>query len=861
MAHPNDNESSVAESDAGSEPSSPILRTQHSLGNLRSPHHRATPSGGASTMNSHNAAVLSKDATGPSIQQSVRMFKLFETLRSGDKDAITKAVTENSTMPTISEGAESGSPAGTLEGTSILHLAIQCADTAVVEQIIAVSKNTPGASTDVNVRDRDGNTPLHLASQLGRPTTVRLLLEQQDINDSILNYQGRSALDLARTPEIHQQLQLSRSLFLHSSVKEVQTLAAKQDYEQLEKTLVDPRVEQVLDVNSTELATDPGTLQSGGTLLHEAARKKDIKLIQLLLMHGADPFKRDGKGKLPQDVTKDDKTRGILKKSPAATAAKRGIQEKAVLGSGDATDGAPGGKDSRELKGYLKKWTNYTSGYKLRWFVLEDGVLSYYKHQGASPNIKPYMAVADFMQTDDAGSACRGAINMRIAKLYMDPQDKTRFEIQGKSSVKYHLKANHVVEAKRWFWALNNAIQWTKDEAKSTEQQKQRKDELLQQAKAGNLPGVLESSAADKARSTSKGLTPATAVGVPLTKSSSRVSFQESFMTGPASVTGDENGSQYGDSYEPSIVDHDLAKSVRDTQTAAIAGDLDDEEEYGDDANDHELQPASKDAFYITANSANLQLNLLSQVSSALQAESSKDQAISISDPIVKQALSTYDSAMASLQGLIGDLVKISRDRDAYWQYRLDREADVRKLWEDSMAKVAKEQEVLEGRIGESEEKRKRTKRALKEALESTTEPDITDTGLSKDEWQPFDGVRREETNLSQKKIKGIRERGRRRSTIADLTNLSDSDSDEDEEFFDAVDAGEIEVVEEMPTLVNTPPPTAPRAEEHEKTIDDLRDKKKVEILPSFEGYDDPIRKRLKMDADNRPKISLWVCC
>jgi hypothetical protein len=43
-----------------------------------------------------------------------------------------------------------------------------------------------------------------------------------------------------------------------------------------------------------------------------------------------------------------------------------------------------GSKDAREMKGYLKKWTNYTSGYKLRWFVLEDGVLSYYKHQGMS---------------------------------------------------------------------------------------------------------------------------------------------------------------------------------------------------------------------------------------------------------------------------------------------------------------------------------------------------------------------------------------------------------------------------------------------------------------------------------------------
>lgn len=103
-------------------------------------------------------------------------------------------------------------------------------------------------------------------------------------------------------------------------------------------------------------------------------------------MNGADPFRRDRKGKLPQDVTKDDKTRAILKRSPAAAVAQRGIQEKTILGAAAPSVGAAetpfGSKDAREMKGYLKKWTNYTSGYKLRWFVLEDGVLSYYKHQG-----------------------------------------------------------------------------------------------------------------------------------------------------------------------------------------------------------------------------------------------------------------------------------------------------------------------------------------------------------------------------------------------------------------------------------------------------------------------------------------------
>ena len=720
----------------------------------------------------------------------------------------------------------------------MLHLAIQCADPPVVEQILAVAKGTPGASIDVNAKDRDGNTPLHLASMLGRPTTVRLLLDQPEINDSLVNYQGKSALDLARTPDIFQQLQLTRSLYVDSKIKEIQKLVAKQDYEKLETLLEDSRAETVLDVNSGELATDQTTVQSGGTLMHQAARNKDMKLIQILLMHGADPFRRDRKGKLPQDVTKDDKTRAILKKSPAAAAAQRGIQEKAVLGSGglQPADGTPGGKDAREMKGYLKKWTNYTSGYKLRWFVLEDGVLSYYKHQ------------------DDAGSACRGAINMRIAKLHMDPQDKSRFEIHGKSSVKYHLKANHIVEAKRWFWALNNAIQWTKDEAREEERKKKEKADMLQHARSGKPPSVqTEPGASEGMKYSSKGLTPATAVGVPLTTSASRVSFQGS-QFGDGSIGGDDEGSVY-DSQELSMAGNEAGRSTRATTVAHMPGDLDDEEEFGEDASSHELQPASKDAFNITAHSATLQLSLLSQVSAALQAESRKDHAVPISDPTIVQALSTYESAVASLQSLVNDLLKISRDRDSYWQYRLDREADVRRLWEDSMAKVAKEHEELEGRIEESEEKRKRTKRALKDALEDPT----GEKGLSQSGEQIPSSVN--ESDLSRpptlrRQSSGPRPQGRRKSTLADLTNLSDSDSDNDEEFFDAVGAGEVEVVETMPQAPASPPPIT--MEESEPTKD-LRELKKAEIERSFKGYEDPIRKRFKMDADDRPKISLWV--
>lgn len=121
---------------------------------------------------------------------------------------------------------------------------------------------------------------------------------------------------------------------------------------------------------------------------------------------------------------------------------------------------------------------------------------------------------------DDAGSACRGAINMKIAKLHMDPKDKLAFELHGKSSVKYHLKANHQVEAKRWFWALNNAIQWTKDEAREEERRHHRENEALQHAKMEQLDKRhTRDSDVGSVHSTKTGrsLIPGTAFGVPLT--------------------------------------------------------------------------------------------------------------------------------------------------------------------------------------------------------------------------------------------------------------------------------------------------------------------------------------------------------
>jgi ankyrin repeat protein len=762
-----------------------------------------------------------------SIEQSVRKFRVFEALRSGDTASISKAIRDT---------AEGG-----LEDTTILHLAIQCAEMPVVEYVLSDG----AGSIDVNAKDKDGNTPLHVAASQGRGHMVRLLLEQDGINDSIPNYQGRLPLDLARTPDIFQQLQLSRSIFADSKIKEIQTLIARGDYKLLGEVLEEPRVKTVLDINGGEFASDITTVQSGGTLLHEAARKRDKELIQVLLLHGADPFRRDRRGKLPQDVTKDDMTRAMLKKSPAAVAAQRGIQEKAVLGNANsqgAMASAPGdalaGKESREMKGYLKKWTNYRKGYQLRWFVLEDGVLSYYKHQ------------------DDAGSACRGAINMRIAKLTMDPTEKQKFEIHGKSSVKYSLKANHEVEAKRWFWALNNSIQWTKDQAKEEERQKAENAEYLRQAKAqhaGKAPSK-DASTADlgvegptevrRNSQQSTRLAPQPSFGKP---ASQRVAFQGPSNSG--SVADEEEGAGYG-LYEPSFAG-EVTRMQSHVSTTNLEGE-DDEEEFGDETSSRDM-PASKDAFDITAQSARLQLDLLTQVNTALQLEQSKNPTLIISDKSIVQAVSTYDGSIKSMKGLIGDLLRISKDRDAYWQYRLDREADMRRMWEDSMAQVAREQEVLEAKVGESEQKRKRTKRALREVIEGTSRPDspaVADDGTFHEALEAVP-LAADGTALRRKSIAGGSLR--RKSIMAEVTGISDSESGDDEEFFDAVDAGEIEAAPMPPTSPALPPKVV------EKKGKEVAVVRGIDISPSFHGYEDGIRKRLKLAADDRPKISLWV--
>lgn len=449
---------------------------------------------------------------------------------------------------------------------------------------------------------------------------------------------------------------------------------------------------------------------------------------------------------------------------------------------------------------------------------------------------------------------------MKIARLNMDAQDKTRFEIQGKSSVRYHLKANHVVEAKRWFWTLNNAIQWAKDEAKEEERRQSKHAEALRQAKIDRVEGRVPESPSESpnlapAKSNNKGLAPPS-LGYP-SSSGTRLSTYASRTT-LESTPGDDEGSVYS-SFDQGGAHNEVNRVV--SQMTAAPDVEGEDDEYGDYASSREVPTSDKDALNITAQSAKLQLDILANVASSLQAEKSRDQTVTLADPAVDQALAAYEAAVSSLKGLVQNLLKISRDRDSYWQYRLNKEAYLRRMWEESMARVAQEHDELQSKMGESEEKRRRTKRALKEALEnsgntsraiSKTPSRVQITAEEGDEEEPHspetaESAHRPEEPATEEPLR------RKKSTLSHISSLYGSGSEDEDEFFDAIDSGEIEAE-------NIAKPEVKDETEHSEDGNaELRAVKRTQIAPSFKGYEQPVRTRLKMDYDNRPKISLWV--
>ncbi|XP_005100346.1 pleckstrin homology domain-containing family A member 8 [Aplysia californica] len=91
------------------------------------------------------------------------------------------------------------------------------------------------------------------------------------------------------------------------------------------------------------------------------------------------------------------------------------------------------------MEGVLWKWTNYLSGWQPRWFILDNGVLSYYKSQ------------------EDVNNGCKGSIKMTVCDIVVHPADMTRLDLIIPGEQHYYVKASTPQDRQSWLIALGSS--------------------------------------------------------------------------------------------------------------------------------------------------------------------------------------------------------------------------------------------------------------------------------------------------------------------------------------------------------------------------------------------------------------------
>lgn len=702
------------------------------------------------------------------VDESLRQFKLLEALRTGD--------TANIDQYLVPAAGKSGTES---RGSDALILAVQCAELRTVQHVL----NKP--STDPNSRDAHGNTALHLAAQQGRKDVVDLLMADDNINDTLLNNDHRQAFEVAANGDLALHMQVKRGAYIEKINQQYASALQSKD-NSLVDLLENPRVAALLDMNKPDA--------EGNTALHNAVLSRDISRIQLLLGHGADPFPRNKRNKTPIDLTKDDRIKALFRNLPQRT----------------MLNNSP--NDPVRFSGHLKKWTNYKSGYKARWFVLENGVLSYYRDKG------------------ETETACRGSINMRIAKTVYPSSDKSKFDVIGREkNSAFHLKAAHPTEAKNWIWQLNQASRQAKDAASSSQPSK-------------DLTGAtIVTDSATPAIQINSPSSPQTGLGTGLA-SSFTPSIADSVSRGPITSRNHSRG-------EIGPLDDVMPSNMSATYSDAGS----DYEETGTEDEPH------VDSFGLTANSAKIQLELMDQICERFAA---RPEAISKLDGDLREAIGTFKDAAHSLREMLSKLVVMASDRERHFKHLIDREQEMRRLWEDNMQALATDQDDLERKVYEAHQQRRATVKQLR-AAQTQLKSLSADSPLVSPDAVP------------QKQLGATAPSGGATYINDDLLD----DDDTDDEFYDAEASAaptpaaapeqtrspsiqpftETSSLAGASTIVDEPVAAAAPPKLERASISDgpASSKELARIKPAFQGYEHPIRTDMGR-GDDRPTVSLW---
>ncbi|KAG8757018.1 hypothetical protein FRC14_002449 [Serendipita sp. 396] len=574
--------------------------------------------------------------SSPSVDDPLFKVRLLAALRNGDPSSIIPLITD------ISKNSRGSleSPA-TDAGSAALHLAIRCATCDTILLLLQQRAISPNA-----VDPETGATALHLASAIGRADVVSLLLEQDEIDDTVRDPQGKTCLEVAKTRDVARIIKESRSLLnanylslLRLYIMSPKTTSAP---EALLKLLKSPRIRSV-DLNQFDAS-------SGSTLLHEAVRRKDLQLIELAVRVGADVFVRDKRGRgLMEIAGKDDRTKVYLRQ----------------FTNQDTTLLEPANTQTEEptMRGYLTKYGNMAKGYNTRWFVLKDGMLSYYRHQ------------------DDENLACRGSLSMRNARVKPSSADRLKFEIYASTRngegtpERWYMKANHAVEVSRWVQALQRAIDWNK-KGKGVD------SDSMSLASANTDQGTMYTSSSGKKRS--------------------------SRSTGSAVFTSFRRSKHERAGSTPSLLQPPPSLPVDE------AGTSDDEDSWNELTS--RTHPPHQDAVQLVGNTTSTHVDLALQLLDASGGGGHSE-----------ETQVTLRASLTQAKTMLSEYSKMVTEREEWFRAQIARERERASIWEDSLQKVVQQgaelEEELKKTIRQNKDQRRRSRLFNEQDNEATIRP------------------------------------------------------------------------------------------------------------------------------------------
>ena len=849
--------------------------------------------------------------TSSQLTASLLRLKLLDALRSGDTGKVDTIFAELSKPDATTQTRDIIQVRET-----VLHYAVQVAPLSTLHYLIENDK----FNIDINSQDSDGNTPLHLAAAASRLDVVKYLLSLPSINDTIVNIKKKQPVEIPKDVNVAQLMQFERAKFVEKSAGLLRQYFSNRDFDNLENLLVlNPRASELLDINGT----DPTT---GNTVLHEFIKHDDLQMCDWILKHGGDPFKRDRRGKLPIDlVGKNDALKRLLKEASKDQT----IMDPVVNTSNAIKVGA-----APTYKGYLRKWTNFASGYKLRYFVLDSaGILSYYTNQ------------------DDTTNACRGSLNLGYASLHLDSSEKLKFEIIGKNGIRWHLKANHPIETNRWVWTLQNAITIAKDNIKKRNKLVQGSSSPTQSQIANQTP----SPTYDR-KSTDDSSEKHRKLRIPGRKNKHKRNVSSASIASQASGASTDYDSESIKANSKStfskrisfeapmnlaqIHDNDKSETIKSNQSyESVTYDpenFDYDIDYEDDSEDEDSNQVTatlNEQVATVKRSLDIELSSLLDLFTQFNLNQSATESMSLDSK--KEMSAVGLNTVSVIQDLFEKYYTLVQNRDQKLGRSLERQLEVNKLWENSIRQLENEIRKRESKLAEYEGKQKQLKKYLsqksgastphraepaptiggegegaqkavggdyisepisggiddpviQEILHDESEDEFFDAGdfeEAEEEFElqqpptlhtmaaptPFEDKKIVEVVKENKEIEEVSEEKPQEDEVIPVEPLHNQEITPvtEEVLHEKGEAlhekGEVlhekgEVLPTVPEAVSVSVTEEAGTESKYKGLNSIQAEvaKIIDNESSYAGYENPPRKKLSMDEDNRPKVGLW---